>query len=252
MANDTKLGSIISSTELTVSGYRVTGFGNVKTVFSRYMSPAYDDWRQYMSNYYLYLPFVGIIPIESEKYIGHTMSCKLFFDIRTGNLKYYIESDGVCLEQHEGSVKVEMPCTSASPFASAQSKIGGASEMLSGTIGTITNIASGNLSGTLQGVVSLGNNVRNIARPMQQGVNGGFSPSTAIHDSLHVYLMVETPEIIIDEALKSNYGMPCNIWSSIGSHKGYMEVDDIRLKGAIPPDDKAEILNALKNGIYVV
>lgn len=246
MANNDFFGKVISSTELTVSGLRVNRPKPPKRIFNYFLQPAYDDWRQYMSNYYLYLPYVGVVGIEAEKYVNHMLSADLIFDTRTGSLKYNILCDATVLDSFTGNVRVSLPVTAASPFSASMNKVVTATET---TVGTVLNAASGNVSGAVMDYVG---GLTEIVKPVQKKSTGGYSPSTSIYDSLHVYLITETPEIIVDEGLKSNYGMPCNIWSSIGSHSGYLEVDDIRLRGAIPPDDKAEILNALKSGIYVV
>lgn len=195
---------------------------------------------------------MGIVALDSEKYVGHTLTVRLFVDVRTANVKYYILSDDVLMEQYESSCRVSLPCSSASPYSATRSKVASAEQLLKDTVTTATGIGTGNagaVAGSLRNGIS---SAYGIIQSIPKKSVGSFSPSTSIYDSLHVYLMTETPEIIVDEGLKSNYGMPCNIWSSIGSHSGYLEVDDIRLKGAIPPDDKAEILNALKSGIYVV
>lgn len=243
---------VIDSVAITINGTEVKRSKAPKTVVSRYINPIYDDWRQYYTNYYLYLPFVGIVALDSEKYVGHTLTVRLFVDVRTANVKYYILSDDVLMEQYESSCRVSLPCSSASPYSATRSKVASAEQLLKDTVTTATGIGTGNagaVAGSLRNGIS---SAYGIIQSIPKKSVGSFSPSTSIYDSLHVYLMTETPEIIVDEGLKSNYGMPCNIWSSIGSHSGYLEVDDIRLKGAIPPDDKAEILNALKSGIYVV
>lgn len=244
---------IVDSVAITINGTEVVRCKPPKTVVSRYIAPIYDDWRQYYTNYYLYLPFVGIVSLDAERYVGHTLTVRLFVDVRTANIKFYILSDDVLMEQYESSCRVSLPCSSASPYSATRSKVASAEQLLVGdTVGLVGSIASGSVGGGYGSVKQGVKDAYNIISPIPKKSVGSFSPSTSIYDSLHVYLMTETPEIIVDEALKSNYGMPCNIWSSIGSHSGYLEVDDIRLKGAIPPDDKAEIMSALQNGIYVV
>lgn len=243
---------IVDSTAVTINGTEVKRCKPPKTVVSRYIAPIYNDWRQYYTNYYLYLPFVGIVALESERYVGHTLTVRLFVDVRTANIKFYILSDDVLMEQYESSCRVSLPCSSASPYSATRSKVASAEQLLTNTVGVASGVATGNTGAVVGSIRSGVSNAYGVIQPIPKKSVGSFSPSTAIYDSLHIYIMTETPEIIVDEGLKNNYGMPCNIWSSIGSHSGYIEVDDIRLKGAIPPDDKAEILNALKSGIYVV
>lgn len=245
MATNTEfMDNFIDSIPLTVSGKRVTKISPPKRVCDYYFKPPFNDWRLYMSNYYLYLPYVGVITLDAERYINHQLNIDLIFDIRTGNLKYNLLSDGTLMESHEGSIRVNFPVTSASPYASASHKIASVEQAIGGVVG----VASGNYTQ----ITSVATGVINAVKPAPKKPTGGFTSGTAVNDSLHIYLLVETPEIYVDENLINNYGRPCNIWSTIGSHTGYIQIDDIRLTGDIPADDKEEILATLKSGVYLV
>ena len=237
---------------IDIMGRQVTRINPPKRCVNIYLEPAYLDWRMYMSNYYLYLPYVGVISIDSERYVGHTLGIDLFFDIRTGNLKYNILSDNVLMESHEGSCRVNLPVSGGSPLQAAKEKIGGLAELAyqgGVAIGSGgANIAKGVMTGNpLEGAKGL----YNIIKPTPKNSTGGFSPSTAIQDSLHIYLMVETPEIYFGDGIQSRYGYPDNRFVSLGSVSGYVEVGDVELRTRATETEQNEILALLMQGVII-
>lgn len=228
---------------ITVNGTRVDSMKPPKTVFSYYMQSSYDDWRKYMSNYYLYLPFVGVVTLDAERYIGHTMSCKLIFDIRTGSLKYDVLSDGVLMQSHSGQIRINTPVTAASPYASSMNKVVGAVEAVGG--------AGSVMMGNLGGISQTSRGFMDAAKPVPKKSTGGFTPSVNVFDSLHVYLMVETPEIYYGDGVLERYGKPDNRFITIGSCSGYVEIADAELHTSATEEEQIEILTLLMQGVII-
>lgn len=228
---------------ITINGREVKSFSQPKTVFNIFLEPAYDDWRRYMSNYYLYLPFVGIVSLDSERYINHYFSCKLTFDIRTGSMKYDLLSDNVVMESHSGQIRVNFPVTAASPYAASLNKVVSSVE----AVGSGVSMATGNL-GAAKG---LANGLMDAVKPVQKKSTGGFTPSVNIFDSLHVYLLSETPEIYYGDGIQERYGYPDNQFGTIGSFSGYVEIADAELQTRATETEQNEILTLLMQGVII-
>lgn len=246
-------------------GKLLTGI-KMKTICNFTFSKKYFDFRDTLIRYYIYLPFADTIELENAKVLGRTMTLKCYFDVRTGSLKYFIEADGCLIRTVGGQVRVDMPVSSTMPMQkyaqmreNARNIYQGETGLLTGTVGALANGQLGSaLNNVLGGDFGLLNapaytsRINEVKAPMPTQWNGNYSPTTAIEDPLDVYLYTVEPNIEYDEGIKNNYGLPSNKWSTIGSHSGYVECDDVRLTGVIPQDDKAEIIQALKNGIYIV
>lgn len=245
MANNDFFGKVISSTELTVSGLRVDRAKPPKRIFNYFLQPAYDDWRQYMCNYYLYLPYVGVVGIDAEKYVNHMLSADLIFDIRTGSLKYNILCDATVLDSFAGNVRISLPVTAASPFSASMNKVVTATET---TVGTVLNAASGNGVGAVRDAAR---GLMEIAKPVQKKSTGGYSPSTSIFDSLHVYLIAEAPEVYYGDGIQERYGYPDNQFETIGSFSGYVEIADAELQTRATETEQNEILTLLMQGVII-
>lgn len=232
---------------IDIMGRQVDRVNGPKRCVSMYMQPAYDDFRMYMANYYLYLPFVGIVNLDAEKYLLHTMSVDLIFDIRTGNLKYNILSDNVLMDSFAGSVRVNMPVSGGSPLQAAQYRMAGMARM---AFDTSKAVGSGGATLVEDGN-TMAKGLFNLIKPTPKGTQGQFSPSTAIKDSLHIYLMVETPEIYYGDGIEERYGYPDNRFVSIGSCTGYVEIADVELNTSATESEQEEIKSLLMGGIVV-
>lgn len=245
MSNNDLLGKLVSSTELRVSGLRVNSAKPPKRVFNYYMEPAFDDWRRYMANYYLYLPYVGVVGIDAEKYVGHTMSLDLIFDTRTGSLKYNLLCDNVVLNSYAGDVRISMPVTASSPFSASRNRVVTATET---GVGAITSMARGNFIGAIEGTAK---GLMDITKPLQKNSLGGYSPSTSVFDSLHVYLIVEAPEIYYGDGIVERYGLPDNRYETIGNLSGYVELTDVDLHVVATDAEIDEIKSLLFGGVVI-
>lgn len=245
MANDDLFGKLVLTRELSISGERVVSAKPPKRIFNYFLQPAYDDWRQYMCNYYLYLPYVGVVSLEAEKYVNHTVSADLIFDIRTGSLKYNILCDATVLDSYAGNVRISMPVTAASPFAASMNRVVTATET---TVGTAVNVANKNAVGAVMGA---GRGLMEIVKPLQKKSTGGYSPSTSIFDSLHVYLIAEAPEIYYGDGIQERYGKPDNRFTRIGSNSGYVEIADVDLRTSATESEQEEIKSLLLSGVVI-
>lgn len=256
----------LDETQRRVVGvHRLTDI-KMKTICNFTFSKKYFDFRDTLTRYYLYLPYAEVIELENYKVLGRTMTLKCFFDVRTGSLKYYIEADGCLIRTVGGQVRIDLPVSSTMPMQKYQQMREGSraqwtqrNDVLLGAVG---GLANGQLGSALNSVLGGGGGVLNIPAnistineikaPMGTQWSGNYSPTSSIEDPLNVYLFTVEPNIEYDEGIKNNYGLPSNKWSTIGARNGFVQCDDVRLTGVIPQDDKIEIINALKNGVYIV
>lgn len=193
------------------------------TMFNTFFDGSYSDWRDYMAQYFLYLPYVGVTAIDIDKYLYKQVECKVSFDVRTGSIKYYLLADGVMVDSYEGSVRVTMPLCGSDAYSSAMQKLGGASSVISGVVGAALSGASGNVAGTLSNAMGIAGGVNEIFKASPKSVSGNFSNSLAFNDQLDCYLIIAQQEYEYPDNLPSTYGLPDNDVNLIGSYSGYLE-----------------------------
>lgn len=264
---------------------RVTSIKRVTMLGGYKVAPLYDDWRDTMTRYYLYLPFCGTVELENYKVLNKTLSIECLFDVRTGNMKFFVLADECLINTATGSCRVDFPVSATNPVSKAQEIRQGANNITSwgydsiksiggsikqgqkNTLGSMLNggadlpqqtIANGGsflgaVGGSLvSGIQTVPQALYNIHKPSPTSFSGSYSGGTSIDDPLDFYLYMVAPSIVYDEGILSNYGRPCNTWATIGSHSGYIKCDDVKLTGDIPQEHKAHLINDLTRGIYHV
>lgn len=221
------------------------------TMFSTFFDGSYNDWRDYMAQYFLYLPYVGVTAIDIDKYLYKQVECKVSFDVRTGSIKYYLLADGVMVDSYEGSVRVTMPLCGSDAYSSAMQKLGGASSVISGIVGAGLSGASGNVAGTLSNAMGIAGGVNEIFKASPKSVSGNFSNSLAFNDQLDCYLIIAQQEYEYPDNLPSTYGLPDNDVNLIGSYSGYLECNVPFIVGSATDTEKSEIISLVNAGIIV-
>lgn len=264
---------------------RVTSVTRVTMLGGYKIAPIYDDWRDTLTRYYLYLPFSDTIELENYKVLNKSLSIDCLFDVRTGNMKYYILADGCLINTAVGSCRVDFPVSATNPVNKSAEIRQGASNIVSWGADSIKNISSavsqgqkntfgsimnggsdlpqqtlsnggsvlGAVGGSLvSGIQTVPQALYDIHKPSPTSFSGAYSGGTSIDDPLDFYLYMVVPNIEYDEGILSNYGRPCNTWKTIGSQSGYVKCDDVKLTGDIPQEHKAILINELTRGIYHV
>lgn len=240
----------------------------------------YQDFRDTMARYYLYLPYADTIELENYKILGKTLSIEVLVDVRTGNLKWFVLADGCIVATVGGCARIDFPISATNPMGQSAQIRSSASSLVNGLIdsavtgarsmknigssisnngmnaSTVGTIASG-IADSVQGLTTLAFNtipqgITGLRKPSPTTFSSNYTSGTCCDDPRIIYLYKVMPNIEIDDGIRNNYGLPANRYDTIANHKGYVQIDDVKLKGNIPVDDKAEIIATLKNGIYVL
>lgn len=264
----------------TFSARRVNKIKRKKNVITYGIERTENDWRDTMARYYLSLPYADTIELENYKILGKTLTVDVYVDVRTGNIKYYIFANNCLISTVGGCARIDFPVSASNPMgqsaqirSNATNLVKSGVDISSGVAGIGKGLATagagaytgnpsliaGGLSSaqdsavsTVYNVSSIPQSITGIRKPSPTTFNNNYTSGTCADDSTHAYLYVVKPNIVYDNGILNNYGLPSNIYATIGNNYGFVKIDDAKLTGAIPHDDKVEILNALKSGIYIV
>ena len=260
-----------STTQLPFGSYNADINGNLKkvthnntllTIADFYFDSAYNDFRDYDYNYYLYLPYIGISVIDVEQFLNKNIQIKAFFDIRTGNIKYYIFANQKMIKAFEGNIRVAMPLTGSDKAAQASQYINGAESVLGGAFNTGFNIggavASGGASlatgmgGIGNGISSIINGSIELSKAAPKQISGNHSPSTAIKDTIYPYLIIERPSYSTDSSvIRNQFNKPDYNYRIVENCSGFVKFADFNLVSDCNADEYNEIIKLLTIGIYV-
>lgn len=187
----------------------------------------------------LYLPFVGIVPLDSSIVMGTTLSVKYGVDVYTGAClaMVSITKDGktAMIGQYAGNCSFTMPLTS-----------GDNSRLFMAIASTIGKGVLGDVAGALRS----GENVLTGGASASIHQSGSISACVGAMGIKKPYLIITRP--VSYEAANYNtfYGLPNNNTVSLGSVTGFTRVKDIHLDG-IPATEAElnEIEALLKEGV---
>lgn len=222
-------------------------------MFNVYFSGAFGDFRDYQSKFYIYLPFVGITSLDTDRYLYQDVSCKCFLDIRTGNIKYFLMiKGGQCLvDTYEGSIGIAMPITGSDNALKARQAVSGALAVYQGVSVGIQSGRGASPTGIISGIGTSINGALDFYQSAPKHVSGNLSSSTAIKDPLAPYLIIEQPEIILPANLRTLYNIPDDSVNMIGTYRGFLMMDNVHLTVTALEEELDEINTLLTSGIIV-
>lgn len=192
----------------------------------------------------LYLPFIGIVKLDTADVMRSTISVKYHVDVLTGaclaDVKVTRDAAGGVLYQYAGSAIVTYPVSSGS-YVGAVAGVLGIAGGIAGTIASGGALAPALLGGAM-GATHLHTDVQH---------SGGFSGSAGAMGAKKPYLIISraqgaTPNLNIIK------GTPATKRVTLGSCDGYTKVDQMDLDG-IPATSRelSEIETLLKQGVIL-
>lgn len=206
---------------------------------------AFLDYSPY-TKAFIYLPFIGVEPIDVDEIMNKTVSVKYNIDVLSGGCCAFIEVDGTTLYSYIGQCACSVPVTGKD----WSTMINGVLGAVSGITGTIGSLASGNVAGAVSGIASVAQNVTG-AKPTYQrsGSMGGMGGMMGIKTP---YIIIERPVQAVPGYQNQIIGYPSFITRLIGDFRGYTEIEQCHLEN-IPctVEEMMEIENILKSGVIL-
>lgn len=188
----------------------------------------------------IYLPFIGIQPLNAYDLVGGTLNIKYRIDAYTGACvaKLTATRGGLSAKLYEfaGNCGYELPLTSGN------------------FIGMVGNVVSGAVMGALTGGVAgaaLGATSSIIHSNLNVSRSGNLSANAGICGSRNPYIII-TRAVPYDAANYNQfYGYPSNKTVYLSNCKGFTKVKEIILHTSATQAEKEEIEALLKEGIYL-
>ena len=202
------------------------------------------DYSPY-TNIELYLPFIGIVPLDVGAVMRSKIRVKYECDVLTGACLASVEvtRDGSTnvLYSFGGSCSLQYPMSSGTYI---------------GIIGALAGIALNIGSAIATGGASIPLNMGGIAGSIANArtsvaSSGGYSGNTGSMGIKKPYLIIKR----YFKAMPKNYykytGNPFRNTTTLGELKGYAECEVVHINGTMTAEEKTEIENILKNGVII-
>ena len=197
------------------------------------------------TKYNIYLPYIGIEPLDPDEITGKDIRVVYHIDILTGSLICYVKVGNAVMYEYQGSCGQTIPINGSDftrVFVGAVQIAGNVAGMVSTGGASAGAIAGGLLSST------------STAAGMKPNIekSGSLSGSGGFLGNQKPFIIKETPRQCMPLSQQKYTGFPSYQTQRLGSLRGYTEVESVNLSG-IPANDSElnEIESLLKGGVYL-
>jgi hypothetical protein len=198
----------------------------------------------------IYLPFIGMRPLDTSVCMGATLTLIYNIDILTGTcvamLSVSKNNISGIIYQWAGSMFESVPLTSSNMTGTVQGALG----LVGSAVTTIAGAVTGSPAGIGAGVMGMARSATNTHTNIQScGSIGGNAGSLASRTPYIVLAITQTYNPYNWQNIK---GLPDNITTTIGSQHGYIEGENpTGYSGNMSQSEWNEFESLLAKGIYV-
>lgn len=239
-----KVGYLNSGVEsLTVSSqYTSVSCGSVNCF--EYFGNVFDY--DPFTKVHLFLPFIGIVPLNTADVMRGTVSVKYNFDVLTGACLAEVSvtrdlGAGGVLYTYSGNCACQYPLSSGSYMG-----------IVSGILGIAGGVAASVASGGALAPVAIG--AANAALNMHTNIqhSGSISGNAGVMGGKTPYLIISRPQTQLAESFETLQGKPANEYTTLAQCSGYVVVDSVHVEGITATDaELSQIESLLKSGVIV-
>lgn len=197
------------------------------------------------TKYNIYLPYIGIEPLDADEITGKDIRVVYHIDILTGSLICYVKVGNAVMYEYQGSCGQTIPINGSDftrVFVGAVQIAGNVAGMVATGGASAGAIAGGLLSST------------STAAGMKPNIekSGSLSGAGGFLGNQKPFIIKETPRQCMPLSQQKYTGFPSYQTQRLGSLRGYTEVESVNLSG-IPANDSElnEIESLLKGGVYL-
>ena len=220
------------------------------TVGSVSIPEYFKNFADFMStNCKIFCPFYGYIDVQPEFWNGGKLDLVYRFNVIDGSFMIYIKSTSghsqlkdTVIAQYSGSACIHTPISGKNYSAMLAGYLGNAAA-------AVTNLAGGNAGGAISSAVGAINATRNS---VSAAMSNSYNASSSILSNRQPYLLIEYPAYNFSKGYPQERGLPLNVYSRLGSMRGFTVVEDVNLNGIGCSDQEGrEIQALLREGVIV-
>lgn len=239
---------VIGRTNTGVNGIKLTENVNSLidlgecTFFTKFKN--FLDYEPYTTAQ-LYIPYIGVVPVSTAEFMGHRISVKMIVDYTTGACTAIVFKDDIPFIYRNGVVGISIPMTGNDSASYANTVIG---NVVSGAVGGVTSIASGNIGGMVSSVEKL---YSGFATGTNYQEASASSPSVATWQPQRCYFIIDRPILNVPDNYGRTIGFACEKTGKLSDFKGFTVVSNPEINFRCTDSERQYIVNMLQGGVFV-
>lgn len=214
----------------------------------------------------LYLPYCGIVEIDTQEFMGHEITIKMVIDVITGACTCFVYKDGIICLKSNGVIGVGIPMSGTDSASYANTILGntisGVTDVLSGAAGIMggstTNSSKQSSTddfrtggtGVIEGFSKL---YQNYQTPLSISSSGSASPSSENWLPQYPYFIIDEPIPNAPAGYGHSVGFACYETKSLSNYSGYTECSNVDTSGfsQATESERAELKMLLESGVFL-
>lgn len=267
---------IVGTNFVGFGGYQhdVTGYGISKIAFNKglkelgqtFIRSTFNNFLDFEAvDIYLFLPYIGFVQLQPEKYTGKTLKIQYSIDIHSGECCAMLFANGTLMDTYDGQCGIQQPITSEDLSGYLQAQLtgiksaagnvlgGGISGAMAGSKGGMYGAIAGAAVGTGLGAATAAVTAYGLTHMKPQLFSsGGYSGALGANLPQYAFLIFAIHETEEPANLIQTFGKPSNKSGRVGDFSGFLSVNSVNLFcGDATDEEKQEILSMLNSGVII-
>lgn len=239
---------VIGRTDTGVNGIKLTE--NVNSLIDLGECTFFEKFKNFLdfepyTTAQLYIPYIGVVPVSTAEFMGHKISAKMIVDYTTGAGTAIIFKDDIPFIYRNGVLGVSIPMTGNDSASYANTVVG---NVVGGTVGGLTSIASGNIGGVISGAEKM---YSGFATGTNYQEASASSPSVATWQPQKCYFIIDRPILNAPKNYGRTVGFACEETGKLADFKGFTVVSNPEINFRCTDTERQYIVNMLESGVFV-
>lgn len=226
------------------------------------LEPYYNSYLDYApyTSVSIYIPYIGIRPLDVSRITGHTLILAYSFDFNTRQITAHLGLDGDmnnaggslgnALDSFTGAFGVSFPFSGTQNNAIALNVLQHSVGAISSFGAMVGGVATGNIAAVAGGAIAAVNNFQK--GNLSPETYGNLTPIAGLYNPQQPYLIINRPITAEPEGFKSKQGYASCYSGTVGEFSGFLQCAAVDVPSAetMTVDEQTEIENLLLGGIY--
>lgn len=228
---------------------------------SYHVEPYYNSYLDYSpyTSMSIYLPYIGIRPLDTSRITGHTLNVAYTFDFGTRQVTAHLGLDGMgggdlgnALDSFTGSFGVTFPLSGSQNNQVALNVLQQTSQVITSAGALAGGIATGNAAAALGGALGLVSSPA-AGKQLNPETYGTLTPTAGLYAPQVPYLIINRPITAEPGAWADEMGYSAGYSGKVSEFSGFLECKNANIpaSGTMTEIEQKEIQTLLNGGVYI-
>lgn len=221
------------------------------------ITPRFNNFLDYApyTKIELYLPYIGVVELDTNVVMGRTLSVKYAVDYLSGKCTAFVTADNALVLQRDGTIGVEIQVGASNSADIARNLLNVGIGAVGSAVSLGTALKSGDGTALTLSAKYLAGTATNAVQAGQVHISKGGTnqPALSFYSPQKCYMIFTRPRVNVPASYAANVGIPSGKTELLSDLTGYTVVDSVHVEGITngTQDEVTEIERLLKSGVIL-